>query len=169
MRACGPQWTSPSWKPACELAWSTTANLSERACSQEPFTHVPWSSRPLVSRIFEGPYVRSRLRENWTCRELRRLSRTPEDERVQGSHARRGLVPVNGLGGIVLGSQRRPKRVGLRRAASRIPRHDLKRRRLPGGVRAAWRDEVLRQVHREILRANREKASTRARSDGSAR
>src|SRR2546425_6252374 len=48
-------------------------------------------------------------------------------------------------------------------------RHDLKSRGLPGGVRAAWRDEVLRQVHREILRANREKASTRTRSDGSAR
>jgi len=48
-------------------------------------------------------------------------------------------------------------------------RHDLKRLGLPGGVRAAWKDEVLRQVHREILRTNREKASTRARSDGSAR
>jgi len=35
-------------------------------------------------------------------------------------------------------------------------RHDLKRRGLPGGVGAAWRDETLRQVHREILRANRE-------------
>src|SRR5438445_761118 len=33
-------------------------------------------------------------------------------------------------------------------------RHDLKRRGRPGGVRAAWRDELLRQVHREILRAN---------------
>jgi len=34
------------------------------------------------------------------------------------------------------------------------PRHDLKRRALPGGVQAAWGDEVLRQVHREILRGN---------------
>src|SRR5881409_1734423 len=63
VRACDPRWTSPSWKPACEPAWSPTANSSERACSQEPFTHVPWSSKPLVSRIFEGPDVRSRLRE----------------------------------------------------------------------------------------------------------
>src|SRR5437899_9381813 len=87
MRACGPRWTSPSWKPACELAWLLMANSSERACSQEPFTHVPWSSKPLVSRIFEGPDVRSRLREDRTCRELRRLSRTPEDHRGGGSHA----------------------------------------------------------------------------------
>jgi hypothetical protein len=36
------------------------------------------------------------------------------------------------------------------------PRHDPKRPGPLGGVRAAWRDEVLRQVHREILRANRE-------------
>ena len=36
-------------------------------------------------------------------------------------------------------------------------RHDdLKRLGLPGAVRAVWRDEVLRQVHREILRANLE-------------
>src|SRR2546425_3200051 len=110
MRACGPRWTSPSWKPACEPAWLLMANSSERAGSQEPFTHVLWSSNSLGRAVFKGPDVRSRLREDRTCRELRRLSRTPEDHRGEGSHARRGLVPVNGLGGIVLGSQRRPKR-----------------------------------------------------------
>jgi len=36
------------------------------------------------------------------------------------------------------------------------PRHDLKRPGNLGGLRAAWREEVLRQVHREMLRANRE-------------
>ena len=36
------------------------------------------------------------------------------------------------------------------------PRHDLKRPGTLGGLRAAWREEVLRQVHREMLRANRE-------------
>src|SRR5947209_9064053 len=76
MRACGPRWTSPSWKPACELAWLLMANSSERACSQEPFTHVPWSSNSLGRDVFKGPDVRSQLREDRTCRELRRLSRT---------------------------------------------------------------------------------------------
>ena len=43
------------------------------------------------------------------------------------------------------------------------PRHDdLKRLGLLGGVRAAWRDEILRQVHREILRANRESGRSSA-------
>jgi len=41
-----------------------------------------------------------------------------------------------------------------------FPRHDLRRLGLPGGVRAVWGDEVLRQVHREILRANRESGSS---------
>jgi len=36
------------------------------------------------------------------------------------------------------------------------PRPDLKRPGPVSGVRAVWRDAVLRQVHGEILRANRE-------------
>jgi len=36
------------------------------------------------------------------------------------------------------------------------PRPGLRRPGLLDGVRASWTDEVLRQLHREILRANRE-------------
>ena len=35
-----------------------------------------------------------------------------------------------------------------------FPRPDLKRPGLLGGVGAAWSDEILRHVYREILRAN---------------